>query len=392
MKKFLDLGPQPLANSYVLKKNLGRKEKKFHLIVGFNPKNYLVSILNTVSKEKMFNKDYPYKSSESKTMRYSFAKLASKLIKKFDPNFVIEIGSNDGAFIKNFNKNKVVGVEPCKNLAQITKKKKYKTYPYFWNLDLAKKITKKKKADLIYSANTLSHIKNFNEIFKAIRFSLSHRGVLVLEDPSLLECIKKVAYDQFYCEHLYVFSTISLQKILDKFKLEIFDIENISTHGGSNRYFIKKKENNFFEINRKVKNEINKELSYGLNNFSTYKKFAKKVMTSKIKLLKIFKKIKDKRKTIIGYGATAKSCTVLNFCGIKKNFIDYFYDTTSFKINKYLPGTKILIKKYNRLKKKNVDYVFLGAWNFKDEILKKEKNFIRQGGKFITHVPYPKVF
>ena len=126
MKKFLDLGLQPLANSYILKKNLRLKEKKFHLIVGFNPKNYLVSILNTVSKEKMFNKDYPYKSSESKTMRLSFKKFAKKLIKRFKPDFVIEIGSNDGAFIKNFNRKKVVGVEPCKNLAYLTKKKNSK--------------------------------------------------------------------------------------------------------------------------------------------------------------------------------------------------------------------------------------------------------------------------
>ena len=124
MKKFLDLGFQPLANSYIKKKDLNSKEKKFKLAVGFNKNNYLVSILNTVSKEKMFNKDYPYKSSESKTMQKSFKNLAQKIKKIYKPNFIIEIGSNDGAFIKNFNKNIVVGVEPCKNLALLTKKKK----------------------------------------------------------------------------------------------------------------------------------------------------------------------------------------------------------------------------------------------------------------------------
>ena len=391
MKKFLNLGLQPLANSYILKKNLNFKEKKFRLIVGFNTKNYLVSILNTVSKEKMFNKDYPYKSSGSKTMRISFSKLAKRLKDKFNPKFIIEIGSNDGAFIKNFNKDKVVGVEPCKNLALITQKKKYQIYPSFWNIELAKKITKNKKADLIYSANTLSHIKNFNEIFKAIKYSLSSKGILVLEDPSLLECLKKVAYDQFYCEHLYVFSTISLQKILDKFDLEIFDIENISTHGGSNRYFIKKKQNKFYNTKKKVKDEINKELRYGLNNFATYKRFARKVKLSKIKLLNIFRKIKNQKKKIVGYGATAKSCTVLNYCGINKKNIEYFYDTTSYKINKYLPGSKILVKKYKKLSRNEVDYVFLGAWNFKNEIFKKEKKFIKDGDKFISHIPFPRI-
>ena len=391
MKKFLDLGYQPLANSYLSSKKLNNIEKKFKLEIGFNPKNYLVSILHTVPKEKMFNKDYPYKSSESFTMRNQFKKLSSRLNKRFKPDILLEIGSNDGAFLKNFSKKKAVGVEPCKNLANITTKKGYKTFSNYWNVALAKKITKNAKVDLIYSANTLSHIKNFSEIFKAINISLSDNGVLVLEDPSLLECIKRVAYDQFYCEHIYVFSTIALKKILDKYKLEIFDIDNLRTHGGSNRYYIKKISNKNFDISKKVLNNLKKEKKFGLNKFSTYKKFSKKVHLSKKKLNKILDTLIRKNKKIIGYGATAKSCTVLNFCKIKKETINYFYDTTSYKIGKYLPGSKIKIKKYKKLNRKTADYVFLGAWNFKDEIFRKEKSFIKKGGKFITHVPSPKI-
>tara|TARA_B100000003_G_C10935064_1_gene372899 strand:- start:2314 stop:3492 length:1179 start_codon:yes stop_codon:yes gene_type:complete len=391
MKKFLDLGYQPLANSYLSSKKLNNIEKKFKLEIGFNPKNYLVSILHTVPKEKMFNKDYPYKSSESFTMRNQFKKLSSRLNKRFKPDILLEIGSNDGAFLKNFSKKKAVGVEPCKNLANITTKKGYKTFSNYWNVALAKKITKNAKVDLIYSANTLSHIKNFSEIFKAINISLSDNGVLVLEDPSLLECIKRVAYDQFYCEHIYVFSTIALKKILDKYKLEIFDIDNLHTHGGSNRYYIKKISNKNFNISKKVLNNLKKEKKFGLNKFSTYKKFSKKVHLSKKKLNKILDTLIRKNKKIIGYGATAKSCTVLNFCKIKKEKINYFYDTTSYKIGKYLPGSKIKIKKYKKLNRKTADYVFLGAWNFKDEIFRKEKSFIKKGGKFITHVPSPKI-
>jgi hypothetical protein len=391
MKKFLDLGLQPLANSYLDQKDLNKREKKFNLQVSFNPKNYLVSILNTVSKEKMFNEKYPYKSSESFTMRNSFKKFSFKIKKKFKPNLVLEIGSNDGAFISNFNKNMIIGVEPCKNLAQITRRKGYKTFAEYWNVNLAKKITKNDKVDIIYSANTLSHIKNFSEIFKAVNISLNENGVLILEDPSLLECLKKVAYDQFYCEHIYVFSSIALQKILNNYNLEIFDIENTSTHGGSNRYFIKKKTNQTYKINKRVNKNFANEKKFGLHKISTYKNFAKKVAYSKIKLNKIFENLIKKNKRIIGYGATAKSCTVLNYCKIKKGTIEYFYDTTSFKINKYLPGTKIKIKKYKKLSKKDTDYVFLGAWNFKDEIFRKEKKFIKSGGKFITHIPIPKV-
>ena len=391
MKKFLDLGYQPLANSYLNAKNLNKKEKKFKLTIGFDEKNYLVSILNTVPKEMMFNKDYPYKSSESLTMKDAFRILSNKIKKTFKPQAILEIGSNDGAFIKNFNKKKVIGVEPCKNLANITKRKGYKTYSEYWNTNLAKRITKKRKVDLIYSANTLSHIKNFSEIFKAIELSLSKNGILILEDPSLLECIKKVAYDQFYCEHIYVFSTIALQKILRKFGLVIFDIENTKTHGGSNRYFIKKKINTKFRINKKVNKNIKLEKRFGLHKLITYKKFARKVFTSKNKLCKIFTNLRSKNKKIIGYGATAKSCTVLNYCKINKKYIDFFYDTTSFKINKYLPGSKIKIRKYKKLNRNEADFVFLGAWNFKEEIFKKEREFIKRGGKFITHIPFPKI-
>jgi len=391
VKKFLDLGSQPLANSYLLKKKLNQKEQTFRLEVGFDKKNYLVSILKTVPKEKMFNKNYPYKSSESITMQKSFKNFAKKIIKRYKPKFVVEIGSNDGAFIKNFNKNSVIGVEPCKNLAQITKKKGYKTYSDYWGLKLAKKITKSKKADLIYSANTLSHIENLAEIFESINNALSDKGILIIEDPSLLKCLKNLAYDQFYCEHIYVFSIIALKEVLKKFKLEIFDVENTNTHGGSNRYYIKKNSNSLYKINNRVNIEIKKELKFGLNKFSTYQKFAKKVEKSKKELLRIFSSLNNKELKIVGYGATAKSCTVLNYCGIGKNDIKYFYDTTSYKVNKYLPGSKILIKKYKKLDHNEIDFVFLGAWNFKKEIFKKEKSFIKNGGKFITHVPYPKI-
>jgi 2-polyprenyl-3-methyl-5-hydroxy-6-metoxy-1,4-benzoquinol methylase len=391
MKKFLDLGNQPLANSYLKKNQLNQKEKKFRLEIGFNPKNFLVSILNTVPKEKMFNKNYPYKSSESFTMRSQFQKLAVKLKKKFKPKLLLEIGSNDGAFIKNFKKEEVIGIEPCKNLAKITKKKGYKTYSEYWDIKLAKKISSKKKIDLIYSANTLSHIKNISEIFKAINLALTDNGVLVLEDPSLLECMRNLAYDQFYCEHIYVFSTLSLQKTLEVADLEIFDVENLTTHGGSNRYYIKKKKNINFKISSKVKSNLSKEKKFGLNKFKTYKNFANKVKKSRFNLEKIFNDLIKKNKKIIGYGATAKSCTVLNYCNINYKKIDYFYDTTSFKIGSYLPGSKIPIRRYQKLDHKKIDYVFLGAWNFKDEIFKKEKEFIKNGGKFFTHVPFPHI-
>ena len=393
MKKinFLDLGNQPLANNYLTKKNKFKKEKKYRLKVCFENTTKLVSIEKIFPSKLMFNNKYPYRSSMSKTMVKSFQSLSKFIIKDFKPKKILEIGSNDGAFIRNFNKNKTIGVEPCSNVEKITRKLNFNTYSEYWSKKLSKKLLKKfGKVDVVYSANTLSHIKNLNEVFNAINIILSEKGILILEDPSLIECLKRNTYDQFYNEHIYVFSTIALENILKKYNLEIFKIEKLSIHGGSNRYFIKKKINKR-RIHKSVSTHRKSELNYGLNNITTYKKFAIRVKKSKNKLNKIFKKLKDKNKIIIGYGATAKSTTILNYCNIDYNTIDYFLDTTKDKQNKYTPGSKIPIFKYSGLDINKIDYIFLGAWNFKDEIFKKEKKFIKKGGKFIIHTPYPKI-
>ena len=391
IKKFLNLGYQPLANSYLRKNQINKKEKKFKLEIVFNDKNFLVSINKKIPTKEMFNSDYPYRSSLSKTMMKSFKNISSTIKKKFNPKFIIEIGSNDGAFLFNFNKKNIIGIEPCKNVATITKQKKYKTIDKYWTKSLARSLTKNNNCDLIYSANTLSHIENLKETFGAINLALSKNGVLILEGPALLPCIKNNIYDQFYCEHIYVFSTIALNEILKNFNLEIFDLNILNTHGGSTRYFIKKKINKKYKIEKKVQKEISKEKKFGLHKFETYLSFSKRVNKSKEELINILKKLRKDNKKIIGYGATAKSCTVLNYCKINDKYIRYFLDTTPDKINKYLPGSKIKIKKYRKLSKKDADVVFLGAWNFKKEILKKEKNFKKAGGKFLIHVPKVKL-
>jgi SAM-dependent methyltransferase len=394
MKKFLDLGLQPLANKYLTKKDLinKRKEQFYHLEVGFDNKTKLVSILNKVPSQKMFDNTYPYRSSMSKTMTESFKKLSKKITRYYNPKLILEIGSNDGSLVKNFNKKKVICVEPCKNLATITKNKGYKTYAEYWDIKLAKKIkSKHQKVDLIYSANTLSHIANLDSVFKSISHILSDDGILIIEDPSLLECLKRVAYDQFYNEHIYVFSILGIKNIVEKYNLELFNIEKLKTHGGSIRYFIKKISNSKIKIHNSVKKQLKAELKYKLDKFKTYIEFKNKVEKSKKKLIAIFDKIKKNNKKIIGYGSTAKSVTVLNYCDIKSETLEYFVDTTPNKTKKYMPGTHIYIDRYAKNLLDDVDYIFLGAWNFKEEIFKKEKKFIKNGGKFITHIPTPRI-
>ena len=388
---FLDLGNQPLANYYLKKKQIKNKEKKYRLVVCFDTTTKMVSIKKTFSSKMMFNNKYPYRSSMSRTMQKSFKYLSDDIKRKFKPKKILEIGSNDGSFLKNFSKNMSIGIEPCSNVEKITKKMKFNTIADYWGIDLAKKILKKfDKVDLIYSANTISHIKNLDNVFRSINIVLSNDGVLIIEDPSLLECLKRNTYDQFYNEHIYVFSYLALENILKKYNLEIFRIENLDIHGGSNRYFIKKMISNR-KIENSVKNQKKKETKFGLNKKKTFIEFSKRVKESKNRLIALFKKCKKQNKKIIGYGATAKSTTILNYCNISNSIIDYFLDTTKDKQNKYTPGTKIKIMKYKGFIKKDVDVVFLGAWNFKKEIFKKEKKFIKSGGKFIIHTPYPKI-
>ena len=312
--------------------------------------------------------------------------VAKKLIKRFKPNKIMEIGSNDGVFLKNFNKKSVIAVEPCKNLARLTKKL-FKTYDEFWNIKLSKLIKQKKgKIDLVFSANTISHIPNYKETFEGIFNILSDDGVLIIEDPSLLKVLQNNSYDQFYDEHVYVFSTISVNNIIKDYGLRLFDVENISTHGGSNRYYICK-ENGKYKKSSRLKRALKKEIAYNLHKIESYSKFSKRVISSKKNLFSLIKKLKKKNKKIISYGATYKSTTVFNYCNFNSKIIDYVTDTTLNKQGKYTPGTHIKIISPEHGINDTVDYAFLGAWNFRKEIFRKEKKFIKRGGKFITHVP-----
>ena len=388
-KVFLNLGRQPLANSFLkdIGKNTLRNEFFYNLKICFNTKNYLVSIVKPVNPKKQYTDKYAHRASESKTMRSAFKKVAKKLIKRFRPKKVMEIGSNDGVFLKNFNRKSVIAVEPCKNLARLTKKL-FKTYDEFWNLKLANKLIKQRKGeiDLIFSANTISHIPNLKETFEGIFNILSDDGVLVIEDPSLLKVLQNNSYDQFYDEHVYVFSTISLNNIVKDYGLRLFDVENLSTHGGSNRYYICK-ENGKYKKSSRLKKVIKSEISYKLHKIQSYLEFSKRVNVSKRKLFNLIKRLKKKNKKIISYGATYKSTTVFNYCNFNSKMIDYVTDTTHNKQGKYTPGTHIKIISPEYGMNDTVDYAFLGAWNFKKEIFRKEKKFLKRGGKFITHVP-----
>ena len=386
-KEFLNLGKQPIANGFLYEKDIPN-EFFFDLRVVFDEETKLVSLKDFVKPELMFNDEYVYVSSMSQTMREHFQDASSKFKSIFAPQKVLEIGSNDGVFVKNFDPENTIAVEPCGNFAKLTNKQGYHTYSNFWNTTLSNQIVQDHgKQDLIFSANCMCHVQDLEDAFLAISNCLSDNGVFVFEDPSLEKMISRNSYDQIYDEHAHIFSVIALDNILSEQGLQIFDVENLSVHGGSNRIYVKKIGNTSLTVKRSVFENIKLERESGLDKFERFVKFADSVKQSKEELLFLLKKYKDQNKKIVSYGATSKSTTVFNYCGITSEHIDYIVDTTPHKQGKLSPGTHIPVISPEDGFDELVDVAFLGAWNFTKEIVSKEKEFLERGGKFITHVP-----
>ena len=388
-KEFLDLGMHPIANAFLKNKSEFDDEFFFDLKVCWDEESKLVSIKNFVEPERIFNEDYPYNTSNSFPMIKHFFDTAEMLNKRFQPKNVLEIGSNSGPFIENFSKLNSICVEPCDNFARVTGDMGYKTYTEFWTTELSEKIKEEGgKKDLIYAANCICHIHDLDDTFSAVANLLSDDGVFVFEDPSLLRILERGSYDQIYDEHPHIFSVTALDNLLKKNGLVMFDVDNLSVHGGSNRIYAKKPNlpsDNV--ISENVFQNLRKEESFGINKFETYETFAKRVYGSKEHLLRCLSNLKHNGKKIMCIGATAKSTTVFNYCGIGTDLIDVITDTTIDKQGTFAPGSHIPILSPDEVDLNDYDYVYLGAWNFKDVIMNNEKEFIKNGGKFITHVP-----
>lgn len=386
--KFLSLGKQPIANRFISLKEL-EAEFFYTLDIGFDPETCLVSHMTYVDPPLMFNDHYAYRGSMSMTMRTHFANASKYFSQTYNPKTVLEIGSNDGVFIKNWDSSTTYAVEPCGNFAKETNKLGYTTYPEFWTKDLSDRIKNSHGTmDLIFAANCICHIPDLDQTFAAVHDVLSDDGVFIFEDPSLAQMINTNSYDQIYDEHPHVFSVIALKNLLERNGLTIIRVDNLNVHGGSIRIYAKK---SLYctSIDPSVYHNIQFELTLGLDNIETFHKFARRVEQSKLDLIELLNTCKRLGKKVISYGATSKSTTVFNYCGITSDLIEYVIDTTPEKIGKLTPGSHIPIRSSEGIDK-DVDIVYLGAWNFADEIMKKEAAFINRGGRFITHVPLVK--
>ena len=382
-KEFLDLGKQPLGNKFLSEEQFDT-EFFYNLKVVFDEDTKLVSMKEFVKPEQIFDAEYPYWTSKSVPMIEHFKNTAEMLKDEFKPNKVLEIGSNDGTFIKNFSRDDTVCVEPCGNFAEYTNKElKYKTYSEYWTTELSEEIKSSYgKFDLIYSANCISHINDLEDTFQAAANLLTGMGVFVFEDPSCLSVLKQNSYDQIYDEHPHLFSVTSLDNLLNNHGLELCRVDNLEVHGGSNRIFARLISDNPPEDS--VIDNLKREEEFGLNDFETYVEFGKRVEKSKEDLLEILHKAKSDGKKVMTIGATCKSSIVFNYCGIDSSLIECITDTTPDKQNLLAPGSHIPVVDREDIDITKYDYAFLGAWNFIDYIRENEKEF---KGKYITHVP-----
>lgn len=364
-----NFGKMPIANNFskiVNKKNL------YEMRIAFNENNGLFQLVTAPKPKKLFNDSYAFLSSTSNSMKMHFKNVANnikKMMKKNDK--IMEIGCNDGIFLQNFKSFNHLGIEPSKNVCNISRSKKLKVFNSFFTEELISQKKLHNKFKIIYAANVICHIPNILALFKCVEKSLKQDGFFIFEEPYLGAMLEKASYDQIYDEHFYMFSANSIISILDKFNLKLVSAERIHTHGGSMRYYVKKTKT--FKISKKLKQVLKYEKELKISKISTIKKFVKNCISSKKRILKIINKIRRNGEDIYGYGAASKSTTVLHFCNVKDNMIKGIFDNTPTKIGKYLPAKKIKILDYKEFNDIKPKYCFLFAWNHHKEIFNKEK-------------------
>ena len=394
---FADLGMSPLANSYVNSIESEVGEVFFPLKTFVCEKCFLVQLGEFKSPNEIF-KDYAYFSSFSPSWVNHAEQYVDSLVKKFNinkKNLVIEIASNDGYLLQFFKKKNipVLGIEPAENVAKNAIKKGIPTITKFFGSKLAKELKKSgKKVDCIIANNVLPHTPELTDFIKGLELLIHPNGVIIIQFSAyLIPLIKNGQFDHIYHEHFSYFSLTTIKKILKKFKLEIFDVEELNVHGGSLRLYIKKI-GQIKKENSNLKKILNKEKEFGITKKETYRNFQNRILEKKINIWKFFSIAKKENKRIACYGAPAKGNTMLNYCQIGKDFINFTVDKNPAKQGKLLPGTHIPIFSLKKINEFKPDYLVILPWNLKEEIVEEMKYIRKWGGKFVVLTPKVKIF
>jgi methylation protein EvaC len=390
IEPFMSFGRMPIANGFLTPDQFA-SEYFFELKVGFCSNCKMVQLTEQVDREKMFHDEYAFFSSTSSRMAQHFKDFAGFITDQYlqSPDaFVVEIGSNDGIMLQNFAKAGVrhLGIEPSANVAQVAKEKGIQTVCRFFDEDLAREIVAEHgQADAFLGANVMCHLPYLHSVAAGIKILLKPQGVLVFEDPYLGDIIEKTSYDQIYDEHAFYFSVASLSNLFQQHGLEIVDVIPQHVHGGSMRYVVAHQ--GARKPSAAVAAQRAREESLGLHLPETYDKLRNRIEASREDLMELLGDLKRQGKRVVGYGATSKSTTVTNYCGMTPDLVEFISDTTPIKQGKFSPGAHIPVRPYEEFAANYPDYALLFAWNHGEEIMEKERKFQNAGGEWIVYVP-----
>jgi SAM-dependent methyltransferase len=393
---FVDLGMSPLSNSYLRIDQLCEMEPFYPLHARVCSQCFLVQLEELQSPEKIF-RDYAYFSSYSKSWLKHSREFADQAVKRFDldkESLVVEVASNDGYLLQYFKSQgvQVLGVEPAENVARAAEKKGIRTLTKFFGLRTAQEMLDAgESADLIVANNVLAHVPDLNDFVTGLKLILRPKGAIAVEFPHLLRLMQGNQFDTIYHEHFSYFSFCTAEDLFAAHGLRVFDVQEMATHGGSLRLFICPEKSDLYPDRPAIAELREREIAVGMRNLGTYSRFAKKVRENKRALLECLIGVKRAGKSIVGYGAAAKGNTLLNFCGIGRDFLDYTVDISPHKQDHFLPGTHIPIRHPDMIQQTKPDYVLILPWNLRDEILAQLKGIRQWGGRAIIPIPIPEV-
>jgi 2-polyprenyl-3-methyl-5-hydroxy-6-metoxy-1,4-benzoquinol methylase len=389
---FVDLGMSPLCEDHVKPEELKQMEPFYPLHAYVCSKCFLVQVEEFASPSDIFT-DYAYFSSYSDSWLKHIKKYTDDVLERFEitnKSLVAELASNDGYLLQYFLEKEipVLGIEPAANVAKFAIEKGIRTEVKFFGVKTAKELVARYgKADLLIGNNVLAHVPDINDFVSGMKVFLKPEGTITMEFPNLMKLVQGNQFDTIYQEHFSYLSFTTVDQIFSHHGLTLFDVEELPTHGGSIRIYAKHKEDSSKEISERVPRMHALEKKAGMRSLNYYTDFKERVKETKWKVLEFLIKAKRDNKTVVGYGAPGKGNTLLNYCGVRTDFIDYTVDRNPHKQGNYLPGTLIPIYHPDKIKETQPDYVFILPWNLKDEIMDQLSFITEWGGQFVVPIP-----